>query len=134
MRFFLDNNLAPRFARAIDALLDAPNRAVHLTEKFDTAVMDVVWFGKLAKEGDWVVISGDLRITRNPHERKAWQDSQLTAFFLKKGWLNQTFWLQAAQLVRWWPHIMEQARSVAPGAGFLVPFQYTRRFEQPKLT
>ncbi len=88
----------------------------------------------LGAESNWVAISGDLRITKSPHEREAWRRSKLTAFFLKKGWMNQGPWLQASHLMRWFPDIMAQAAKVAPGAAFLVPFRYNGKFEQPRLT
>lgn len=134
MRFFFDNNLPPRLAKAINALLDPPHAARHLRDDFPPDVGDVEWLAKLGSQGDWIVISADMHITRNAHERKAWQEAKLTTFFLKN-WSDQTFWMQAAQLVRWWPDIMAQAQKVKPGAGFLVPFNYRGgRFEQPKLT
>ena len=134
MKFFLDNSLPPRLAKAIDALLDEPDKAVHLQHKFRPDIGDVEWITALADEGDWVVLTADVRITRNAHERRAWQQSGLTAFFLAKGWANQRLWLQAARLIQWFPDIMDQARKVAPGAGFIVPFKYSGRFEQPRLT
>ena len=134
MKFFFDNNLPPRLAKAIDALLEPPNEAVHLTGLFEPGIPDVDWIRRLADERDWIIISGDVRITRNPHERRAWQQAKLTAFFLKKGWINQNLWVQAAKLILWWPDIMEQAKRVEPGAGFLVPVNHTGRFEQVPLT
>lgn len=133
MRFFLDNNLPPRVAKAINALLDPEDKAVHLKDLFPPDVADADWIATLSKEGGWVVISGDARITKNAHERRAWQQSRLTAFFLKKGWMNQTLWLQASRLIQWFPDIMAQAAKVAPGAGFVVPYRYNGRFEQPRL-
>ncbi len=41
-----------------------------------------------AEERTGVIISGDLRISQNEFERKAWRDSGLTAFFFAKGWMN----------------------------------------------
>ena len=133
MKFFLDNNLPPRVAEAINALLELANRAVHLQEMFPANVADVEWMAKLSQEGGWVVISGDVRITKNAYERKAWQQSHLTALFLKKGWMNQTLWRQASRLIQWFPDIMAQAEKVAPGAGFVVPFKHKGKFKQPKL-
>ena len=46
---------------------------------------DQEWLATLAEEGDWVIVSGDPRITRGKHERQAWLESGLTAFFLGKG-------------------------------------------------
>ena len=135
MRFFFDNNLPPRLARAIDVLLGDSGKAVHLTDRFTPDTPDIEWISALASEGNWVIISGDVRITRNPQQCKAWQEANLTTFFLpKKKWMASDPWLQAANLVRWWPDIMDQARRVAPGAGFLVPFKYKGRFEQVKLS
>lgn len=133
MRYFLDNTLPPRFAKALGALMDDGERVVHLTSRFFPSTPDVEWIEALGREGGWIVISNDVRITRNVHERKAWQQSGLTAFFLKRAWSSQNYWLQAANLIRWWPDIMAQARKVSPGASFLVPFRYSGRFEQPRL-
>lgn len=134
MRFFFDNNIAPRIARAINALVEPDHSAVHLRDKFDQATSDITWMESLGADGDWVVISADQRIARNGHERKAWQESGLTLFFWEKAWHGQNFWLQAAQLVRWFPDIIDQARKVEAGAGFFVPFRYSGRFKQPRLT
>jgi predicted nuclease of predicted toxin-antitoxin system len=43
LRFFLDNNLAPRVAKAINALLDEPHEAHHLRDGFSADVSDVEW-------------------------------------------------------------------------------------------
>lgn len=134
MRFFFDNNLPPRLAKAIDALLGSSGKAIHLLINFQADTPDIDWLSSLAREGDWVIISGDIRITRNPHERKAWQEARLTSFFLPKGWMNIDPWIQASKLIRWWPDIMAQANRVAPGAAFVVPVKYNGKFEQLKLT
>lgn len=133
MKFFLDNNLSPRLARALDALVAENGEVTHLRDKFSADTPDIEWLEGLANEGGWIVISGDLRITRNAHERRVWQQSRLTAFFLKRAWMNQDFWLHASRLIGWFPDILAQARKVEPGAGFLVPFRYSGKFEQPKL-
>jgi len=133
VRFFFDNTLPPRLAQAIDVLLGGADKVMHLTERFPADTKDVEWLSVLGNEGDWIIISGDPRITRNPHERHVWQEAELTAFFLKKGWSNQKFWIQTAKLIQWWPDIMEQSKRVAPGAGFIVPVQHSGRFEQVRL-
>lgn len=131
MRFFLDNCLAPAFARALDALAEAAAypSVVHSRSKFPPATTDVEWIRALGRERDWVIVSGDPRITRHRHEREAWVESGLTAFFLTKGWMNLKLWDQAWHLVRWWPMLVEQARRIRPGAGFFVPLK-GRRLEQ----
>ena len=133
MKFFLDNNLSPRFAQALQALEgEGRNEVVHLRSKFSAAAEDVDWIRSLASEGNWVIISGDLRISQNEFERKAWRDSGLTAFFFAKGWMNVKFWDQAWRLIKWWPIIVEEARKIRPGAGFVVPLK-SARLEQLRL-
>ena len=120
MKFFIDNCLAPRLANALDAL-DDQNRVIALRERFSPDAKDSDWLRELGKEGDWVVVSGDPRIARGRHEREAWLQSRLTAFFLEPGWTNFGFWTQASKLIQWWPIIVKQAEVIRGAAGFFVP-------------
>ena len=129
MRFFLDNHLAPALARSLHALSEREGDEVyHLKSRFDGATSDIDWIRTLAEEGGWIVLSGDFRIIRRPHEKRIWQSARLTGFFLAKGWINATFWDQAWRLVRWWPQIAAQARRVEAGATFQIPFATTGKF------
>jgi hypothetical protein len=131
VRFFFDNCLAVSFARALNILGEKQGLPpiTHLREKFASDIKDVDWIRALAAQGDWVIISGDPRISRGRHEKEAWLESGLTAFFLAKGWMNLKMWDQAWNLVRWWPLIVDQASAVRPPAGFLVPLKGTK-FDQ----
>jgi PIN like domain len=129
VRFFFDNNMPPPLVRAIGELEKAsedPNMVVHLRDRFAPDTPDVTWIKALGAERDWVIVSADLRITRNPAERKAWKESGLTAFFLKPGWAEQRTWVYAAKLITWWPDITAQARMISRGTGFLVPIRGTK--------
>jgi hypothetical protein len=84
---------------------------------------------ELGREGDWILLSGDHRITKRPHERQAWLGSGLTAFFLAKGWMTAGFHEQAWKLVRWWPEIFAQAERVESGTGYLIPYAATGKFK-----
>ena len=131
MKFFFDNNLSPYHAKAIAILSSTEGHDVlHLRDKFDQAVPDIVWLEGLAAEGGWIIISGDFRISRNPLERRAWKEAQLLTFFLAKAWRHQKFWDQAWRLVRWWPFIVQQATLVRPGAAFEISVNPTGRFKQ----
>lgn len=133
MRFFFDNCTSPAYAEAIQALVRREgHEVVHLRGKFPADTPDVLWINQLATEQNWVIISGDVRITRNDHEKAKWLESRLTAFFLAKGWQNLTFWDQAAKLIQRWPDITEQALRVEPGAGFIVKPK-SHRFEQVQI-
>jgi hypothetical protein len=120
LRFLLDNCLPPRLAEAID-ILDDDSVVTHLSQMFPRNTPDAEWISKLGEEGGWVIVSGDLRISRNKAERQAWLESGLTAFFLAGAWGQQKLWSTAWRMIKWWPFIVAQAQSIRPGAGFIVP-------------
>ena len=86
MNFFVDNNISPAIANALSSLSQREGvKVVPLREKFLPSVEDRVWLESLGKERNWVILSGDISITRKPHEHLAWQQCGLTAFFLPEG-------------------------------------------------
>lgn len=122
MRFFFDNCVSPRHARGLRVFAEPQqNEIIHLTERFTADTPDPERLGELAQEGDWVVISGDKRITSSKANQAAWRECNLTAFFLVDRWANASFWSQAAELVRWWPDVVLKARQHPSGHGFIVP-------------
>ena len=125
MKFFFDNNLPPQLASAIHELVKPDNRSViHLRQRFPSSIADKAWIEALGLEGDWVVVSGDMRIWKNPHEKEAWKASSLTVFFLAQAWSRQKLWEKAWRLIRWWPRIEEMAAIVEAGAAYEIPLQY----------
>jgi hypothetical protein len=92
----------------------------HLRERFGENTPDITWIGQLASEGDWIIVSGDVRISRNPVERKAWHESNLAGFFFAPPWSSERYWKMTADLVRWWEEIERQARRTPTGHGFLI--------------
>ena len=42
---------------------DSNNEIVHLTERFPADTPDATWISALGQEGDWIIISGDVRKT-----------------------------------------------------------------------
>lgn len=120
MRFFLDNNLAPRHAEALQALLGDDHRFVHLRKKFPQDAPDEEWLAALGSEGDWIVLSGDYRITRNPALRAIWRSTGLTAFFLTKGWMNLEPLLQHIGLLKVINRVIALAERHPEGKGFTV--------------
>lgn len=85
MKVLLDNNISPLVARAIDVLVRPEgDGVVALRDRFAPETPDVTWIKALGRE--WIVISGDVRITRRAAERAAWRSSGLVGFFLAPGW------------------------------------------------
>ena len=126
MRYFFDNCLSPYVAAAINTLRqihDEEYEVFHLRQKFVPDIKDHVWISALAAEGDWVIVSGDPRITRKRVERAAWLESKLTAFFLGSGWGSLPLWDHTWRFLKWWPAIVLRSRRAAPGAGFIVPLK-----------
>ncbi|MBA3607223.1 MAG: hypothetical protein H0W43_01715 [Chthoniobacterales bacterium] len=120
MRFFFDNNLAPKLARSLHVLVEPEHEVIHLKEKFPGNTPDEVWMTGLAGELDWVIISGDVRIGKNPHEIEAWRAAGHTVFFLKPGWTNYDFWTQAYKFVKCFPEIISTAAKARSGDFFVV--------------
>lgn len=71
MRFFFDNNIS----HALNCLVQPQHEVVHLRDRFAPATSDADWMTKLANEMDWVIISADTAISRNPHEVEAWKQA-----------------------------------------------------------
>ena len=122
MRFFLDNCISPTHARALAVLGEIQEyEIVHLRDRFRPETPDEDWIRELSNEGGWVIVSGDPRISRSKPIRTVWRESGITAFFFGDGWASRKYWNQAADLVKWWPIIVLQARSAVPGTGYLIP-------------
>jgi hypothetical protein len=125
VRFFLDNNLPPVWAEALTALVrNDGHEVLHLRQKSLANVTDVEWLTRLASEGGWVIISGDVRITRNQHERQVWLRSGLVGFFMGKAWASHPFWEKSWRIVRWWPRVVQQAQLVKAPVGFEIPVNF----------
>ena len=121
MRFFLDNCISPKIARALDVLEEPRHEIIALRAKFHSSTPDPEWLRALGDEGDWIVVSGDPRISRSKAERKAWYESGLTAFFFASGYARLRIWPQVQFVIRWWGDIVMEARDCEPGSGFSVP-------------
>jgi len=126
VKFFVDNNIAPRVARALHCLVDKTHSVVHLREYFPANISDIEWMGRLSHEKDWIIITGDRNISRNPQEVLAWKNAGHTTFFLKPGWTNITPWEQASQLCNRFPNIIKLSEKRKRGTwAYEVPLRGT---------
>jgi hypothetical protein len=123
VKFFFDNCISPNIVEALRRLEGRPHELVALRERFDADTEDPVWINALGQEGDWIIISGDPRISRGRAEKAAWLESRLTAFFCGDAWQNRRLMLQASELLGWWDDIVDFSRTATPGAGFLMEFR-----------
>ena len=74
----------------------------------------------LASETDLVIVTADIRISRNPHEVLAWKQAGNTIFFLKPGWVNLSFWDQAIKFTKCFPDLIKAAERAERGSAFFV--------------
>lgn len=135
MRFLFDNNLPPSLARGVGELskFDRSVRQVAaLRDKFPAHEPDAVWLRALGDEGGWSVVSID-RFRKSTAERELLRQQGLTVFVLDPQW-SRPYWAQAAQLVLWWPKILEVAKLTSRTA-LRVPWRFTSKstFEQIRL-
>jgi hypothetical protein len=121
MRFFFDNCISPRLARAMNALVAPEHEVVHLRAQFAPDTPDIAWIVALAKQGTWIIVSGDLRIRKRPQEREIWRAAKLTTFFMAENYMNVPDWEQVKWMIDKWPLMVDMASRVTPGAAFLVP-------------
>lgn len=120
MKFFFDNNLAAKIAKGLNGFVSPEHQVTHLKEKFPPNTDDADWMKALAKEKDWIVVTADANIGKNPHEIAAWKEAGHTIFFLKRGWLKMNFWDQAQKFVKCFPEIIRIAERAKRGSSFIV--------------
>ena len=120
MKFFFDNHLAPKLAHGLNQMVEPEHRVVHLKDDFPGNTEDVAWMQALAKEGDLVIVTADVRISRNPHEVLAWKQAGHTTFFLKPGWVNLPCWDQANKFTKCFPDLIKTAERAGRGSAFHV--------------
>ena len=118
MKVILDNNLSPGMAKALSELFYQEHEVAALREKFDATTTDKEWIERLSREGNWVVLSGDRRITRNRAEYEAFRNSRLTGFFLSKGLYKAKVAKQMERILALWGQIEKLAATTQGGAMF----------------
>lgn len=99
---------------------------VALKDKFPPDIKDVDLIAELSREGAWVFISGDRRITRNRAEKNAFQSSKIIGMFRSSGLYKAPVMKQAERLIALWPTIETISKNVSGGAMFELPMKSTK--------
>lgn len=133
MKIFFDNCTPPRLAAALDGFIrDEGGAASHIRDlPCGPHAADVEWIRFLARdEADWIVITGDDRIRRNPAERAAWRSAGLLGFVFSRG-LQKMKVHQCASLLFWrWPEIENVSRLIEPPALYELPVSRNAKLRQ----
>lgn len=125
MKVFFDHNLSHTLAEALQAIFRHEHEIVALRDKFSPTATDTEWITALSQEGHWMIISGDLRITRNRAERMIFQNSRLTGFFMAPSLKKARVLKQLERLCALWDNIITLASATAPGALYELPMKTT---------
>jgi hypothetical protein len=132
MRFVLDENLPPPFARSLNTLSERDGNSVaHVRDFVGPAVSDVEWIAAITTGEQSVVVSGDRRMLTRAHELQALRASGFTTFVLAAGWSGLIFWEKAWLLTRWWPTIIELGTAAPSGTIFRVPHRHRPTMIRP---
>jgi hypothetical protein len=126
VKVVFDENLPPALSRAFQCLFPLEHEIIHLRDRFGRGAADIKWISDLSREGRWVLISGDRRITRNRSEYIAFRESRLIGFFLSKGLYKSKVTKQAERILVLWDSMETLAETMQGGAMFELPLRSTR--------
>jgi hypothetical protein len=121
VRVFFDNNISPAVPRAIQELFKGQHEVIALREKYRMDISDVEWIRALDKEGRWIIISGDRRITKNQAEQSAFRSSKLIGMFLSRALQKAPAVKLTIRLLELWPSIEDASRIMEGGTMLELP-------------
>jgi hypothetical protein len=128
VRVLFDHNMPPVLARTLHALIEGDgHEAIALREKFPITISDIDLFTELGKEGDWVVISKDVKNASRRPERAAILRSGVIGIYLAPSVQKSRIHEQAATIIWQWERILNQRASNANGL-FLLPLNKGSKF------
>jgi hypothetical protein len=109
MNILLDATLPPRFARALNLLVQPDHTAAHIRDILGNDATDRHVADHLETNPDIIVIGVDLEISSNPHRAYSLRTWQRPVFLLHAGWANSDLWDQAWKLTRRIPEFIKKS-------------------------
>jgi len=82
---------------------------------------DVPWLKRFAADGGRIVISGNTRMKKVPHERLALIEGNFVVVFFENRWSGWNFCRKCAFLLHWWPEIARTVKRAKPRSFFHIP-------------
>lgn len=124
MRFLFDECLGRPLMLGLREVLLSDAEFVHLIDKFTSGVKDKVWLPQVAKEGDWIVITGDSgKGSRNGGKLPALcVEYAVTHVMFNTKLQQQKSATKAAALAAVWPQI-EALSLCVPGTRAILRYQ-----------
>lgn len=128
MKFYFDENITPRIARALAILTEAePIEVYSNVDAFKRGAPDEEWIPKVG-ESQGIVITQDLNIHRTLHQRELYRKHGVGVVFFKPpkkhGYL---YWDMLTQILTSWPDIIKTVERAER------PFAYVIRPRSKKL-
>lgn len=127
MKIRLDENISQRVFKAVNAL--TANRAgfevSHNRMAGDAGKPDPLWIKSFAEDDGTAIVSGDYNILQNWPDLIAYIDSGLVAYFPPPQFKRLKGYGRAALLIRWWPALVEHAKTAARGPVWRIPMVWT---------
>ncbi|PZX25567.1 hypothetical protein LY44_01350 [Rhodobacter capsulatus] len=117
----LDENLPPAMAKALAALFVNEHQIIHLRDRFGSGVTDIAWMTELARDGAWVILSADRRISKNRSEKRVFTESRLIGFFFAPSLQKAPTLKKMERLMAVWDTIEKQVPLVRGGSMFEIP-------------
>jgi hypothetical protein len=133
VKVLFDNCTSPVLATTLDGFISAfDHRAFHVRDAPGLPngrhATDVEWIGFLRNQlDDWVFITADRRLLRNPAERAALRSAGLHGFVLASAY-QKTPLYQAASTIIWkWPDILGVTKLVDAPSMHEIPINRTSK-------
>ena len=128
VKVLLDHNMPPVIAHALNELIKAEgHEAFALRDRFPTNISDVEYYRELGKDGNWIVISKDVKQVKRPVERGAIIRSGVMVFYLKPAVQAQRITQQAATILWQWEKMLGQFK-LSSGGLFELPVNKGSKF------
>jgi predicted nuclease of predicted toxin-antitoxin system len=116
LKLLIDENLPPVMARSLQALFADEHEIVALRDKFNASgVTDLEWIKTLGNEGNWSVLTADVRIAKNRVERDAFLSNNIVGFVMAPDVRKRALTLQMARLLTIWLDLEKQSQMVSNG-------------------
>jgi hypothetical protein len=133
VRLFLDNCTSPALAATLNGFLTHRNGlAQHIADMpCGRDASDPEWIEMLRASGEeWIVLTGDGRLRKNPAERLAFRAARLKGFVLNPGYHKTPLNQVASFLLGRLPEIEQLARLTAAPFLYEIPMSRSARVRQ----
>ncbi|MGH7146236.1 MAG: hypothetical protein ACREJ2_19140 [Planctomycetota bacterium] len=136
MKLLVDNNLAPRLARAMNLIVNDDGHFVQpVKDKIKGSPSDIEIAHELAKEPGWALLTEDKNILKTPSELTAFMEGNITIFVFNKNWSSSSNWEKLGHTIKAWPTILSLYEDLPldkKGAAFEIVYRQTVKIRRVK--